>query len=168
MKLKKAIRLLSLGLLVLSLLSCAPDPWVAVHINRGTALTTPRIPTDGAIEESPYSSRNLGIIDSALMERVAIMDFYSIRIFSSGWYSYALKLKIKNISSDTLSFDYTLKDVRTNTMNTYPYNPKRKDYFNSVTRLAPNTLIEHRMDSVFGDKALDSLSLSVRNLTRKK
>jgi hypothetical protein len=163
MKLKNAIGLLCLGLLAQILVSCYDSYWT--HQGRQAALNTPIIPTDGAIEESPYSSRNLGIIDSVQMERVAVMDFYSIRIFSNGWYPYALKLKIKNISTDTLSFDYTLKDIHTDTVNGFPI---RKDYLSSVTRLAPNTLIEQKMDTVYGNKGLDSLSFSMRNLAREK
>lgn len=163
MKLKNAIGLLFLGLLAQILVSC--DPWVAVHVARGTALTTIK-PLDGAYDESPYSSRTIGIIDSVQMERVAILDFYTIRIFSGdSWYYYALKLKIKNISMDTLSFDYVLRDIHTDTINAPP---RRKDYLNSVTRLAPNTLIEHRMDSIYGYQAFDSVSFSLKNLTRKK
>ncbi len=163
MKLKNAIGLLYLGLLVQILVSC-DSYWT--HQGRQTALNTPIIPTNGAIEESSYSSRTIGIIDSVQMERVGILDFYTIRVFSgSSWYYYALKLKIKNISMDTLSFDYVLKDIHTDTINA---RPRRKDYLNSVTRLAPNTLIEHRMDSIYGYQAFDSVSFSLKNLTRKK
>ena len=164
MKLKNAIGLLCLGLLTQILVSCDDSYWT--HQGKQAALNRSIIPTDGAIEESPYSSRNLGIIDSVHMERVAVMDFYSIRILSGySWHSYALKLKIKNISTDTLSFDYTLKDIHTDTVNGFPI---RKDYLSSVTRLAPNTLIEQKMDTVYGNKGLDSLSFSMRNFTRKK
>lgn len=91
------------------------------------------------------------------------MDFYTICIYGGGWSPYALKLKVKNLSLDTLSFDYTLKDIRTASGF-----PKRQDYINSIVRLAPNGLIEQRMDTVYGDKAFDGLEFSMSNLTRKR
>jgi hypothetical protein len=148
--------------LFLFLISC--DPWVQVHINRGQAILRSGIPSKGDTREDVYPSRLVGIIDSVKQDSIAVMSFYAINLeIGGGWVDYALNLKIKNTSLDTLGFDYELSDNRTDTASS-----KRKKYNFSVVQLAPNAQIVHRIDSIFQFRPYDNLLFSMKNLSRKK